>query len=79
MPSYQKSFPSKYLKAADFEDGSRVETISKVSDQVMEDGKLKLCLSFKGMTQDLVCNVTKIHGALGVSPAMAAGITDRLW
>ena len=24
-------------------------------------------------------NFTKIHGTLGMSPAMAAGVTDRLW
>jgi hypothetical protein len=71
MPKTSQMFPSKWLKASDFEDGDAVMTIREVTQETIGQGKdaaEKFVLYFEEEERGLVLNKTnvgtiaKLHG-----------------
>jgi hypothetical protein len=62
MAHWKKSFPSKFLQAADLDDGPITATIASVGTENVGDadsGELKLVVSFREGVKRLVCNLTR--------------------
>ena len=56
-----QAFPGKFLKAADFEEGPRTLTISKVTFDEVNDGESKLVVHFKEDDRGMVLNKTNFN------------------
>lgn len=59
-----EAFPSKYLSAADFEEGDETLTIKEIGIEEVGQGKdkeQKLFIEFKGKDKGLICNKTNAN------------------
>jgi len=72
-----KAFPSKYLKACDFEDGDQTLTIERIILDTVgqgDDAEQKPIVYFRGLDQGLCLNKTNANTIKGV---LGTGETDR--
>ncbi len=61
MPNFQSAFPSKYLKAANFEDGDKTMTVREIKMETLGQGakaESKLVCYFENEPLGLVLNMT---------------------